>query len=121
MDIAKLEPAPWEVVRDDQSGCRYIPHSSGFPMLVVDSDDGEHDIAALEFAALARNAFDVMMRRGWSLTRHPHLQTWSVTFRAKGFETILAREKCGYVHNHLDPFTALVAADKWYKEHIENV
>lgn len=54
MDLSKLTPAPWEVRKDDDSGTLFIPRPNGFPMLLEEQDDP----VPLEFAALARNAFD---------------------------------------------------------------
>ena len=56
LDLSKLTPAPWEVVTD-ASGGHYIPHHDHFPMLLPECEV-DADLAALEFAALARNAFD---------------------------------------------------------------
>jgi hypothetical protein len=81
--------------------------------LQVNEDDAE-------FITLARNALDVLMnRKYWQVRFNPGNQKWFVDFHSKRFDTILAREKTGYVHDHLDPFTALVEADRWYKENIE--
>lgn len=73
------------------------------------------------FAALARNALDVMMRRGWGVVLNPEagpMQGWlvelpnaSYPMGTKMYDLVNARWK--------DPFTALVEADAWYREHVE--
>ena len=80
---------------------------SGAVALAITSQDDA------EFIALARNAFDVMMRRGWwaSFDGGLHPEKWSVHGKGSGF---LRDQKM-----HDDPFTALVEADKWYKENIK--
>ena len=59
------------------------------------------------FCTLARNAFDVMMRRGWKVYRRANGK-WAVDIPIRDpFDggTIL--------HEENDPFTALVEADKF--------
>ena len=73
-----------------------------------------------EFIALARNAFDVMMRRGWIAVQHcmtPGQETWIVLNK---FKVAVERGgNSGVYFEAADPFTALVEADKWYKENVE--
>ncbi len=126
IDLTKLTPAPWTVEKQFSNGCEITPHINGpdrkWVALVVGSPHlGFDPYPDAEFIALARNAFDVMMRRGWGVKRMPHkfARQWYVGFDSKGFDTILSREKTGYVHCHADPFTALVEADRWYRENVE--
>jgi hypothetical protein len=67
-----------------------------------------------EFIALARNAFDVMMRRGWSPERMG--DTWVVNDEDGRMFNYQSEELMRWP----DPYTALVEADAWYKEHIEH-
>lgn len=73
-----------------QDGWALLHGEAGNGTIVPQRDD-------LEFIALARNAFDVLMRRGWHPSRDSAGGWW-----------------CEYVHAP-DPFTALVLADEWYK------
>ena len=128
MDLTKLADAPWVAWEIQQSpaqgGMRVggLTNEQNFsPLIAVDHSVAlDPDFAA--FAALARNAMDVMMRRGWSPTRTKVAgrPSWFVRFWAgSALATILSRERLGYVHYHADPFTALVEADKWYKASVE--
>ncbi len=73
------------------------------------------DFESGEGIVLARDAYKVMMRRGWGICRLP--DGWGV----------LAPEKPVFPENRTiwglwvgpDPFTALVEADKWYRENVE--
>lgn len=70
-----------------------------------------------EFICLARNAFDVMMRRGWGVERFIAPDgsfQWSV--ESNGVRNIVGGTT---IWSNSDPFTALVEADKWYRENIE--
>jgi len=67
-----------------------------------------------EAFVLARNAFDVMMRRGWGVSQFPD-DTWMAIEDRDGSIIEIKRNIKGYG----DPFQALVEADKWYKEKIE--
>lgn len=85
----------------------------------------EPDLAALEFAALARNAFDVMMRRGWCALRDEYADdpsaAWFLYYHRTNFLTReeLRLETWRAEHGFPDPFTALVEAERWYKENVE--
>ena len=68
-----------------------------------------------EFIALARNAYDVMMRRGWCAEPKRDGQ-WGVRkfnnhFYPNGPQGVVTSWPC--------PFTALVEADKWYAANVE--
>jgi hypothetical protein len=75
-----------------------------------EGEDGNADAA---FIALARNAFDVMMRRGWGIFRLKD-ETWRVQDE---FSLWLWND--GRFFDGPDPFTALVEADRWYRENVE--
>lgn len=70
-----------------------------------------------EFIALARNAFDVMMRRKW----YPMLDgsgKWRAEYQESDYLTRnWVNSEADFSFN--DPFTALVEADAWYatREH----
>jgi len=57
IDLSKLTPAPWIADR------REIEVPENFHIY----DEGGHNEEDAAFIALARNAFDVMMRRGWGV------------------------------------------------------
>lgn len=71
---------------------------------------------------VARAAFDVMMRRGWtvsclSLDDEPK-NFWVVRMLA-GFDMPLRFLTLSHGGRFPDPFTALVEARKWYRENVE--
>ena len=109
MDLSKLTPAPWVatagMVTEDRDYSRLADCTWG-------DVDNEQTAANCEFIALARNAFDVMMRRGW----HPEpldSGQWMACENRDG--DWCDGPACA------DPFTALVEADRWYREHVEKV
>lgn len=94
IDLSKLTPAPWTSTADNGTNA-----------------------ANAAFVALARNAFDVMMRRGWGVTpayEKPPYDEFCVQDSAdQQIRGLIAK-------TWPDPFTALVEADKWYKENVES-
>ena len=109
-DLSKLTPAPWIVTVVDQAGQRFIKRPSGHLLLMAEFDDNSEDVAALDFAALARNAFDVMMRRGWGVVKG--VDGWFPALPITG--ELYALRKMRWP----DPFTALVEADAWWEKNI---
>jgi hypothetical protein len=106
MDLSKLSPAPWfangRQLYGEESFSSLVFSGGGFPTNV-------------EFCALARNAFDVMIRRKWGVALCL-IGGWEV-FSRDGQE---CRDlDCPNV-GHADPFTALVEADRWYVANVEN-
>jgi hypothetical protein len=94
MDMSKLTPAPWGKDWHAVEGC------------CSETDS--------EFIALARNAFDVLMRRGWAVAKH--FDHWAVFYNDDDMTWVVPWDQWP---KWSDPFTALVEADKWYKENIE--
>jgi hypothetical protein len=112
MNLEKLTPAPWFA-----HGSQVL---SGSPLKwdAIICEHAKADGADAAFIALARNAFDVMMRRGWGVTKSP-LGGWYVN---ADLETCVKFAKfLGPPHTEPspDPFTALVAADEWYAANVE--
>ncbi len=110
IDLEKLSPAPWQSTGHEL----YYGRSPCFHQQISKATDAE-------FIALARNAFDVMMRRKWHAEFYVG-GAWCVVtddggilyrFRANGGD--------GLRITATDPFTALVEADKWYLENVEKV
>lgn len=96
MDLSKLPSAPWT----DTGFGIYAGGTDAFPC---------YSVSVREFVVLARNAFDVMMRRGWSVT--PTRSGWKVRLPDRDHPVELV--------TYADPFTALVEADALYREHVE--
>lgn len=118
IDISKLSPAPWYFVTplgDELETLVFNDHDEDTPVLsplVVGSDSCDQN---WDFIALARNAFDVMMRRGWVPKRYLGYM-WSVQNGHGDYPP----ELLGMVDTPepavwLDPFTALASADEWLK------
>lgn len=119
MDINKLKPVPWETDKNahhewligypgkDNNGRDdffYVAHE-------MEKDDAE-------FCCLARNAFEIMVRRGWSVrSEWCNLNEFVVTgWNVVDQNGVPLRQH--YV-SYGDPFTALIEADMWYKENIK--
>ena len=102
LDLSKLTPAPWEVAYDGHVRDAF---NDAVAECVKDGD--------AEFIALARAAFDVMMRRKWmAMCDVEAVGGWWVE-GARGKPVAMPR-CCP------DPFTALVEADAWYTQHVES-
>lgn len=85
-------------------------------------EQAEKEAAA--FYALARNAFDVLMRRRWLVEcitppcdGFPDGPGWTASFHGMYMDP----NECMLPGGFPDPFTALVEADKWYRENVEAV
>ena len=126
LDLKKLTPAPWEWFEENQAHVfegeqiwRFgVWDARQMPICMTPISGGfcEDKPTNVEFIAIARNAFDIMLRRGW----HSILQddgNWLVMedFHKSLFQTPTLKPFIA-----ADPFTALVEADKWYKENVEN-
>lgn len=110
MDLSKLSPAEdWnsEIDRD-----RHMD-DSGFWACTPERETREEASVDAQFVDLARNAFDVMMRRKWSPMHvcqddHSDEEQWGWKVFSHGL--------AAYVGDPADlwpdPFTALVEADK---------
>ena len=131
IDLSELTPAPWVHTHYEnghgETKNHYRTDIRGRQMFVNGKEVASEPVCILhsgfvgfeanaKFIALARNAFDVMMRRGWSPERMG--DAWIVNDEDN---YPLCRPRPGNeILRWPDPFTALVEADKWYKEHIEN-
>lgn len=119
MDMSKLTPAPWHVTGEKWD--RHVAHEGDrFPLLKPENQEIPECTAALEFAAIARNAFDILMRRRWFPCPRVLTGGWVVDDGEGGWLYRRADHGGdGSVIHAADPFTALVNADKWYKENVE--
>lgn len=106
-DLSKLTPAPW-VARGEGICCGLYKEPEHF--LIFQDDGGTW--ADTQFCALARNALDVMLVRRWAAV--PFDEGWEVRDYRDGQRTIALSKFWP------DPFTAIVEADKWYRENVEN-
>ena len=120
--MINLSPAPWTVFDS-----ALHPDHEGAPVIEVFSEEngrtwtvcecapgGETDA---QFIALARNAFEILMRRGWLVQQISPNGPWMVcgpqwAFNPKDRDMVVS-------DSWLDPFTALVEADAWYKANVE--
>ncbi len=118
MNLNSLTAVPWVSVRqegEDGPTGKFILAQGLTALAIFDREDD------CDFAALARNAFDVMMRRKWSVG-------WSTDHGGKYPPAWYVLQTNGYKLNPIggpgyfyavDPFSALVAADEWYKANVE--
>jgi hypothetical protein len=134
MNINNLTPAPWYAHNPDDGCCMNVLCVTNSP---VEPDTESGDTTGIiagtliqtpmtlgqwhtrweadaEFIALARNALDVQMRRGWSA------QTFKSGYRD---EWVIELENGSWLYTNdgkrltwPDPFTALVQADAWYTD-----
>jgi hypothetical protein len=126
IDLEKLTPAPWQ-----ESAGIVSTETEPFPRLAdctwgdVDDDQTE---ANARFIALARNAFDVMMRRGWGVRQAQSGKRKGMWFAFEGDGVALHKDAWDFgrvqglrdaVFFHADPLTALIEADRWYRENVE--
>ena len=114
-DPSKLTPGPWECracpthIDDGELATCFAMRSESGAKIILKKDN-------LSFICLARRAFDVMMRRKWEaeVWLAEGQNSWAVDSAVEKLPDELEKTRW------LDPFTALVAADKWYRENVEN-
>ena len=70
IDLSKLPPAPWRSNKDSEDFL-YVADANGktIGMPEFDTEEGK---AFADFAALARNAYAIMLSRGWTAMHHPN-------------------------------------------------
>ncbi len=111
LDLTKLSPAPWE-----WNGSWRVCHSAESRIGVVCDTATNNNSRTWEnqanaaFIALARNAFDIQMRRGWGVILTP--EGWTISLEG-AFAGSQKLRDAGWRGWFTDPFTALVEADKW--------
>lgn len=140
IDLTKLTPAPW-VALDYLHDTEQFTASDGTidkswqiigdgplddPLegyAVVHGTESSGQIfperTDLEFIALSMNAFDVMMRRGWGVFPSQVVPGWGIVLSKTPLHA--SYDECFGIRSKRwpDPFTALIEADKWYKENVE--
>lgn len=116
MNLEKLSPAPWKMdvgaIQTDPYDTPYDWYFARGPIIKgkIAKEGKEAANTDAEFIALARNAFEVMMKREW------HAEKTN-----DGWEVIGSGHAEIIDSRHPDPFTAIVEADKWYRENVEVV
>lgn len=120
IDLTKLKTGHWKVYRCSYCEEGHACNFDGEQSLDHSYDECHHplDLNEAEFIALAGRAFDVMMRRGWGVAHFPckrnKVGVWMAIECQDG--PIIENVSTGWP----DPFTALVEADRWYKENVES-
>lgn len=126
VDIAKLTPTPVTV--------KHSPKIDLMPGIWARNGNVDFKIADVrneddaELFALARNAFDIQMRRGWFAS-----PWWQQEFNGQKINSGWGLDKSLWENHRYkpwvrfcedmiydDPFTALVEADAWFKANVEN-
>lgn len=126
IDLTKLTPVPCRVeVVDDVGGGHYAKIASTGSRFI----GSFWQQADAEFYVLARNAFDVMMRREWFAssyqTRDGKAIGWRLdkqcVYDLKGNIGVIGWDFEKLIDSRFfaDPLTAIVEADKWYRENVE--
>jgi hypothetical protein len=115
IDLTRLSPAPWfNWSRGTKGEFGLFCGDPNDPSDIYDLNERDEE-TDLEFVALARNAFEVMMRRGWSVRRTVD-HHWMVV---GDNDTWLFHPKYGDYFMEDNPFTSLIEADKWYRENVD--
>ncbi len=124
MNLEKLSPAPWTHIAS--AGAPIIQFPGGYVARLCSQESKAFGMTSLapnaesaeenaKFITLARNAFDVMMRRGWySVPYSVDAKTWI----AMNLYCVQI-ERGGNTGTYFvsdNPFSCLVEADKWMKE-----
>ena len=115
IDLTKLTSAPWHTggTTFRPSGPRknvWSEAAKGMQSGEILAENCRANDA--EFIALARNAFDILMCRGWSVYRRSN-KKWAVDVPLR-----IPHDGGIAVFERDDPFTAVDEAEKWYKEHV---
>lgn len=111
LDLLKLSPAPWRTENWDHVTWAWLRSAAG-----------QTD---LEFIALARLAFDVMLRRQWwvELEDDGWRIEWNHDLAVRGkclaFPWWDYQKQTGQRARWGNPFVALVEANAWYVQHVE--
>ena len=130
LDLSKLSPMPWTWEEHPRAAYKHYEGKLGKfvdhrGLAVCSFGNSESDYQQcgaepskdnIEFITLATKAFDIMMRRGWGCSHGP--RGWWVNCP---MEVCLKFGVNFKMEPFPDPFTALVEAEKWYVEHVENV
>ena len=121
IDLTKLTAAPWRLhwcesyFAETARGYVHAPPATPCHFYHNNKTDAE-------FIALARSAFDVMMRRGWSasidLDSDDPRKWYAVDEYGAGIDCSLVSGTKSYPLHH-DPYTAIVEADAWYAANVE--
>ncbi len=129
IDMTRLSPAPFTVRHDTAT---VTDANGGAVAHFFHGSTPETKAQAMRDAesyALMRNAADVMARRGWGVKRLAYegdgatIFRWVVTDAGGDGLQVQHPQHEQFVSSPEpaeDPFTALVAADAWYREHGEN-
>ena len=80
---------------------------------------GDKEMSKYPGNKVARAAFDVMMRRGWTLQRRLVNGAFSEWYVMESDDPDACGVTAGNVDCWPDPFTAIVEADAWYRENVE--
>lgn len=114
LDLSKLTPGPLVVKHSDAMAA--VARQDDPNRFVILWQMNVDDVA---FYALARNAFDIQMRRGWGV-KCRHGATF-IAVDADGMEVMGPTHAPYVLWGYFDnPFTAIIAADAWMKEHEVN-
>lgn len=137
IDLKKLTPAPWRIksnhcrriygnageppvlMNDFDLVCEVDPVTINRGLKVSEFGTGkqfppveylyDRADADAEFIALARNAFDILLRRNWSVIKEPG-NVFSI--QQVGWDGRFH----GFANSFNDPYTAVVEAEKWFVE-----
>lgn len=116
IDLTKLSPAPFTVCKDSATVCDIAGGAVAHFFQGTTPETKAQAFRDAHSYALVRNAFDVMLRRGWyAIPAH------MVSAMRKGLWTVMGQDFPEPYQYHPDPFTALVEADRWYRENVEAV
>jgi len=106
LDVKKLSPAPWTYSNDGSHGQFFVGQTED-DVLCSDVD--------CDFVILARDAFEIMRRHGWSaqIDQYPCGWRWHAVDRLGN--DIMHEDNSTDIW--ADPFTAIAEAKKWHMQH----
>jgi hypothetical protein len=152
-DLHSLTPDPWDFTQRDQraadtvfcqvtgpDGAAIFDTANSENMKIEDDsdEDGPHYYdsigkANLRFCKIARNAFGILMRRGWTVKRIKAWgasasgtkridtgEVWVVCENAENGDdkNIVGPREAGLIWAN-DPFSVIVKVEKWFKDSVE--
>ena len=104
VEIEKMTPLPWTSVCQHGTGKFILAHH--MTTLALFNNEADCD-----FAEVARKAWEIMMRREWTLICYPS-KAWRANVGERFIPAHLLMDWC-LSQSWPDPFTAIVEAEKW--------
>ena len=115
IDLSKLSPSPWYFTpstNDNLETFVFNEKDEDVPVLSPILINGDTCDANWDFIVMARQAFDVMMRREWYALPNIWSKKWTVL--SSFGVPIIHGNSDSVLFSSADPFSCLVEADEWF-------